>query len=291
MFDGAYYDRLGRLTLAVSKKSNAALLGSRKSVRKGSSAEFSGFREYMPGDDVRSIDWNAYARLDRLYIKEYMEEKESRIHIFIDTSRSMEYGEPKKSELARELAAALSYISLMHLDQVIVYDLADLKRSHKARGGKSGFRDLTYFLERLTVSDTLSVYPAIRTVGRMQPGLSVILSDFLEEDFVDETETLPELLKYLSFQKQNVILLQILAKEETQIALTGTCNLIDSEVPGEKLRVTMERDAINAYMDELKAFQEYLGRIARAQGAVFHVCDTGMSFDRIIFEELRDIYD
>ena len=72
MIDGKYYDRLRRLTLAVDKKSNAALLGSRKSVRKGSSAEFSDFREYMPGDDIRSIDWNAYARLDRLYIKEYM---------------------------------------------------------------------------------------------------------------------------------------------------------------------------------------------------------------------------
>jgi len=291
MFDGSYYDRLARLTLTVSKKSNASLLGSRKSVRKGSSAEFSGFREYMPGDDVRSIDWNAYARLDRLYIKEYMEEKESRVHIFLDTSRSMDYGERKKSELAKELAAALSYISLMHMDQVVLYDLADLNRSHRARGGKSGFRDLTFFLERLGVSDRLSVYPAIRTVGRMQPGLSVILSDFLEEDYVDENETLSEMLKYLEFQKQNVILLQILAKEEREITLTGTCNLIDAEAPGEKLRVTMDREAITAYGEELKRFQGHLARTAKLYGAAFHICDTGMPFDKIIFEELRDIYD
>ena len=68
-------------------------------------------------------------------------------------------------------------------------------------------------------------------------------------------------------------------------------NLIDSEQPGEKLRVTMDREAITVYMEELHRFQEYLARTAKAYGAAFHVCDTGMSFDKIIFDELRDIYD
>ena len=83
--DRSLYDRLGRLKLAIDKKSNASMIGSRKSTRKGSSAEFSDFREYMPGDDIRGIDWNAYARLDRLYIKEYMEAEDGETLAFYES--------------------------------------------------------------------------------------------------------------------------------------------------------------------------------------------------------------
>ncbi len=98
MLNAAFFDRLSRLRLAMGGKS---------SMQKGSSTEFSDFREYMPGDDLRRIDWNAYGRLDRLYVKEYMEEKETVVSILIDTSASMRYGAKSKSALACMLAAAL----------------------------------------------------------------------------------------------------------------------------------------------------------------------------------------
>ena len=90
MLDRKIYDKLGRLTLGMSHKSNLNMSGSRKSVQKGSSAEFSDFREYMQGDDLRRMDWNAYARLDKLYIREYLEEKEAVVSVLIDTSASMD---------------------------------------------------------------------------------------------------------------------------------------------------------------------------------------------------------
>ena len=92
MLDAAFFDRLSRLRLAMGNKSSLNRTGNRKSMQKGSSTEFSDFREYMPGDDIRRIDWNAYGRLDRLFVKEYMEEKESIVSILIDTSASMDYG-------------------------------------------------------------------------------------------------------------------------------------------------------------------------------------------------------
>ena len=91
--DAAFFEKLSRFRLQMGHKSSMNLSGNRKSVQKGSSTEFSDFREYMPGDDIRRIDWNAYGRLDRLYIKEYMEEKEAVVSVLIDTSASMNYGE------------------------------------------------------------------------------------------------------------------------------------------------------------------------------------------------------
>ena len=92
--------------------------GARRSSSKGRSAEFSGYREYIPGDDMRYVDWNAYARLDKLYIKEYMEEREGRVNIYLDTSRSMEFGEKLKSTLMAELTEAISYVALSGRDSV-----------------------------------------------------------------------------------------------------------------------------------------------------------------------------
>lgn len=291
MFDAEYYGRLARLKLAVDKKSNAALLGSRKSVRKGSSAEFSDFREYMPGDDIRSIDWNAYARLDRLYIKEYMEEKESSVSIFLDLSKSMEYGEKKKSELCEELAAALSYIALMNMDHVVLYDLADITHRHSASGGRAGYRDMTAWLERLEVGEPADILRIVQGLGRMQPGLSIILSDFLSEDFVENDEKLAQVIKYLQFKKQKVVLLHIMAEEELKIDLSGTFYLIDSENNDSRLRVTMDAEAVQGYNEKLEEFTGNLKRCAKKYGAAYHLCSTEDRFDKIIFEELRDIYE
>lgn len=88
MLDTNCFDALSRLQLRMSHKSSLYISGSHKSLRKGNSTEFSDFREYMPGDDLRRMDWNVYARLDKLYIREYMEEKEAHVSVLIDTSAS-----------------------------------------------------------------------------------------------------------------------------------------------------------------------------------------------------------
>ena len=111
MFNSEFYDMLSRFCLAVNHKSTLNMSGNRKSVQKGISAEFSDFREYMPGDDLRRLDWNVYARLDKMYIREYMEEKESVVSILLDTSESMNYGQKPKWELASLLGAVMAYLA------------------------------------------------------------------------------------------------------------------------------------------------------------------------------------
>lgn len=92
MLDAGIYEQLSRLVIAMKQKSSQNMAGNRRSVQKGTSAEFSDFREYMPGDDLRRLDWNVYARSERMYIREYFEEKEAVVSVILDTSASMHYG-------------------------------------------------------------------------------------------------------------------------------------------------------------------------------------------------------
>ena len=113
IFDNAFFKKLNTLKMSLNMQLSQGMSGVRKSSAKGSSVEFSDFREYMLGDDIRRIDWNAYGRTDKLYIKQFMEEKEGIFRIFIDTSRSMCFGEASKSTMALQTAGELSYICLL----------------------------------------------------------------------------------------------------------------------------------------------------------------------------------
>ncbi len=289
--DSSVYDILSRLRIANTGKSSMSMAGGRKSVKKGSSAEFSDFREYMPGDEVRRIDWNAYARLDRLYIKEYMEEREMPVSIFLDTSKSMDYGERNKGELAKNITDALAYISLTNMDRVRVFDLKEIVKPISVSGGKKGFPMLSSRVNALTFDGKIDIYNQVVRANLRNPGITIIVSDFLLEEFFTEEDYLDKLLKYLTYMRQRVILVQVLSEEEMDIKLTGTVNLIDSENEDKKVKVTMDNVAVATYMRELNAFMERLNRTCRKYGAVYAPVNTKDDFYKIIFEDMREIYD
>src|SRR6188508_840230 len=108
--------QLERLELMSRKIFRGRMKGERRSKRKGQSVEFADFRNYVPGDDLRFIDWNLYARMDRLFLKLFLEEEDLHVYILIDASTSMEFGEPTKLQYAKQLAAALGYIGLTRAD-------------------------------------------------------------------------------------------------------------------------------------------------------------------------------
>ncbi len=99
--------------------------GERRSVRRGQSVEFADYRNYTHGDDLRQLDWNVYARLEKLFIKLFVEEEDVTVHVLVDAAASMDFGEPNKLDFARRAAAALAYLGLAHLDRVSVAFLAD----------------------------------------------------------------------------------------------------------------------------------------------------------------------
>ena len=312
MFDAKFYDTLSRLQLQMSHKSSLNMSGNRKSVQKGFSAEFSDFREYMPGDDLRRMDWNVYARLDKLYVREYMEEKEAIVSVLIDTSASMDYGAKSKAELARDLAAVVSFLALNNMDRVFLYDMKDMGRGLSVGGGRNAFAKVLRWLEKLAFSGEVDMLSAAKKMQRHGPGVTVLISDFLHRDMLDEDETEPgrksfadtesmsdkgsrgdcyeKLLQYLDFCKQRPIVLHTMAEEELRVTLEGAVNLIDSETES-KLRLTVDARAIRNYERELSRLTERMKKGCAAGRGAYVLCDTGRDRNQLVFQDLRVIYD
>lgn len=120
LFDSAFLRKLDRLALLTRRAMVGDIQGERRSPRRGSSVEFADFRPYVHGDDIRQIDWNLYARMERFFLKLFVAEEELTIHLLVDNSASMDWGDPHKLTYARRLAAAFGYVALSTLDRVTV---------------------------------------------------------------------------------------------------------------------------------------------------------------------------
>lgn len=286
MLDAKLYDTLSRLQLAVSHRSSLNLSGNRKSVHKGISAEFSDFREYMPGGDLRRMDWNVYARLDKLYIREYMEEKEAVVSVLIDTSASMDYGEKSKAELARDLAAVVGFLALNNMDRLILYDMKQMGKGFSVSGGKNSFYKVQKWLEALTFSGEVDMLAAARRMQTFGPGVTVMISDFLHEELLGEACGYEKLIQYLDYRKQRAVVLQTLAGEELRVPLAGAYNLIDME-SGRAMRLTVDAQTVSAYEKQLAALEERLARGCHS----YVLCDAAKERNQLVFDDLRVIYD
>lgn len=257
LFDSQFILGLNALRFAIRVRPVSGLSGGRRSLAFGSSAEFSDFREYIPGDDIRRIDWNAYGRTDRLYIKQFMEEKEAVFNIFVDTSRSMEFGEPSKLYTAKRAAGAFSYIALSGSDRVCVCGAGDGGlRVGRSVSGKHSFAGILDELSDMSASGGTSLLESVRRRGVARGGVSIIISDFLDRDSLDE------MAGYLAYMKQQIVLIHVLAREELEIELDGTVNIVDME-DGDKIRITMSGASVRAYRAACRAHEDHLRRLAK----------------------------
>lgn len=293
MLDAKFYDALSRLQLRMSHKSSLNMSGNRKSVQKGSSAEFSDFREYMPGDDLRRMDWNVYARLDKLYIREYMEEKEAVVSVLIDTSASMDYGAESKAELAKDLAAVVSFLALNNMDRVLLYDMKDMSCALSVGGGRNAFAKVLRWLDDIEFSGEIDMLSAVRKMQHRGPGVTVMISDFLHQDMLDESVNksgYEKMLQYLSYCRQRPVVLHTMAAEELHVTLEGVLNLIDAETRS-KLRLVVDAKAIDNYERELNRFTERMKKGCASGRGAYVLCDTERDRNQLVFQDLRVIYD
>ncbi|RKJ45807.1 DUF58 domain-containing protein [bacterium 1XD8-76] len=293
MLDHTFFDGLSRLQLKMSHKSSRNSSGGHRSFRKGSSTEFSDFREYMPGDDLRRMDWNIYARLDKLYIREYMEEKEAQIRVLIDTSASMDYGADSKAELAKDLAAVVSFLALNNMDRVLLCDMKDMGRTLSVGGGRGVFAKVLRWLEQLEFSGEIDMLSAVRRIPCRGGGVTVIISDFLHPDMLDDqgaASGYERLLQYLDYCGQRPVILHTMASEELHITLEGVLNLIDAETE-QKKRLVVDAKAIDSYERELARFMERMKRGCTSGRGAYVLCDTGRDRKQLVFQDLRVIYD
>lgn len=281
IFDTEFFKKLNTLKLSLHMRLNQGMSGIRKSSTKGNSVEFSDFREYMPGDDVRKIDWNAYGRMDKLFIKEFMEEKEGIFYIFIDTSMSMSFGAASKSKMALQIAGALSYIILNNLDRVYINAVKeDSLMTGKGLTGRNAFRRILTDLEGFDFLGKTSLSQAIRSRDIRGNGVAIIISDFLDPLGIEDG------IRYLKYKKQDVILIQILAKEETEIQMEGMVNLLDIET-GENVKITMSKTAIQKYFEQLKALHSKLEQMSKRYQMQYLLVRSDESLEQVLLEGMN----
>jgi len=250
--------------------------GERASRRKGGSAEFSEHRPYEPGDDLRRLDWLAFARTGQPMTKLFRAEEDAIVRLCLDASRSLEVGSPTKLETAERIAAAIGYLALAQ-GQRAELDVARVEgegaRPLRTRGrpqrGRSGITKLLRELAAVTPAGRTDLAGAVRTIaeGSTRPGLLVVLSDFLDPGPVIEALGLSRALGH------EVALIQILDPSEQFPDLEGDLLLEDVET-GTTVEISADPAAISAYLARLSVLTDTLRRWARRHGATFLLTST-----------------
>ncbi|MHC0036611.1 DUF58 domain-containing protein [Pseudoneobacillus sp. C159] len=269
------------MRLLVKTRKRGLHKGSRQSSHFGSSLEFSDFRVYQPGDDVRQIDWNVYGRTQKHYIKRFLDEQEISIAIYLDASSSMREIAGKWQQ-AKDLAAALSYVVLSSEDRLLFSPVASKSFSTIRRKGAVASRrtylEILGLDEKEQTGDFLA--SLLNTVTKNQQ-LSILITDGLEP--VDGLEAV---LRKLSSLKQEVWLFQVLAREElTPGAYEGDLKLIDSET-SVAVNVSMNGAIFSEYEKRLRAHNGALETICRRYGGHYILVPDDVALSSILFHEL-----
>ena len=278
IFTKEYLLQLEKLSVTLRQRLSVdGYSGARKSHAKGSSLEFSDFRDYIMGDDLRRVDWNSYGRFGKLYVKVFMEEKQAEINLFLDCSTSMEKGE--KFLQAKAITASLAYVSLCSGDRVNLFLWNDSIILEK-RGAtqKNGFFELISLLDKAESSGGSNLLRAGLYSGKLGRGISFVISDFFSE------APLEEALRVLQGKKQQVCLVQVLASGEEQPKEGQAVRLVDSET-GETCDLELTPSVLRAYDKALKEHRAALGELCHRSGSVFY----GMKEDTPLFSAMREI--
>lgn len=275
-------------TLQVILKNNIAGLfgGNHKSKSYGSSCEFADYRDYIPGDDISKIDWKAYARFDKLYLKLYLDEKQVHTRIYIDASRSMDYGNTLKAEMALSLAATLAYLSVCEMDKVSIYYIKDNKIYDAAINmvGKENYYNMIGKLNEIEFGGDCALSESILpTKIGYGDGMSIIISDFLTDNNYEGA------LDYLVDKKRDLLCIQILSKDELKPSIRGKVHFYDSENIDKQYRKNINRDIINAYNDAVKFVINKVKNYCNSREANYLLVRSDKSINEIFLKELLEV--
>ncbi len=275
--------RLERLELVSRKIFRGRLKGERKSRRKGQSVEFTDFRNYVPGDDLRFIDWNLYARLDRLFLKLFLEEEDLHFYALIDASTSMDFGDPTKLHYAKQLAAALGFIGLCRSDRVRISTLGE--SSQQAAPTLRGRQQLWRMLEYLDAIEPGENIPLVEGVKRFcvrcpGKGIVVLISDLLDKTGYEAA------LRLLIAREMDVFVFQVMTEEEWDPPITGDLELVDSE-DGDVAEISVSRALLQRYRRTVSAFVEQAKEFCTRRGMTHLLARTDVPVEQFVGNYLR----
>lgn len=277
LFDGEFLKKLQNLVLTSRIVVSGGAEGNRKSRSKGSSVEFSDYREYAPGDDFRRIDWNAYGRFDKLFLKLFTEEREAVVNIFLDTSKSMDWGEPNKSIASRRLAAALGFISLSNYDRLTIASISNRPENIRmSLKGKNSFKDVLRFLENVSYESPTDIFAALKGLNiNAARGISILISDLFTPGIVKE------IIDYLQYRKQDVYICHILAPQEIEPEVGASVRLVDAET-GEVMDVTAGPQLLKTYKKVFAGFVSGIEETCFRRGVRYVRVDTSIPVEEMV---------
>ncbi|MBL9125313.1 MAG: DUF58 domain-containing protein, partial [Planctomycetaceae bacterium] len=251
--------------------------------RKGQSVEFADFRSYVPGDDLRFIDWNTYARLDKLFLKMFLEEEDLHLYVLIDNSASMSFGTPAKLDYARRVAAALGFIGLVRSDRVRIETLsADARTAGPVLRGRRSLWRMMDYLTQLEAAGTTALGPGIKNfcLRNSGKGILVLISDLLDKEGFEAP------LRYLTSQQMDVYVIQVLAAEELNPQLVGDLQLVDSE-DRDLADVTISAPLLKRYQQTLNGFVGSIRDFCNRRGIAYLLANNQVPFEQLITSYLR----
>lgn len=272
---------LDRLALVSRRTRAGTFKGERKSPKRGGSVEFADFREYTPGDDFRQIDWNAYARLERLFLRLFVEEEDATVHIIVDASQSMDWGEPRKWIYAQRVAAALGYIALVGMDRLIggaVSASLAVFPPHRSKKQAIAWFD---WLSSLQPSGQASPASALMQYAATmrRPGPLIVISDLMDDGWREGIQRLAE-------NRYEVTLLHLLAPQELDPELEGDLKLMDSESTA-SVEITADFDLLSRYRARVQAWQSEWQQFCAARAINYALIDTSQPFEDLVLSFLR----
>jgi uncharacterized protein (DUF58 family) len=283
LLEPQFLHRLEQLELVSRKIFLGLMKGERRSKRKGQSVEFADYRNYVKGDDLRFLDWNLMARLDRLFIRLYQEEEDLHFYVLLDSSLSMDFGTPTKLHFAKQIAAALGFIGLVNQDRVVMeaFNEGRTQTMPAIRGRKSLGR-LLDFLNKIEPGGTGDMTRALKSFALKSSGkgIVIVLGDFMDKGGYEDA------LRYLVARQFDVYVIQVLAQEEIEPTLIGDLKLIDVE-DNDEAEITVTGPLIERYKKNLAAFRGTLHDFCVRRGITYLFTDNQVPFERLVLTYLR----
>lgn len=263
-----------RLRLQPRRAFGGRVRGERLTRAKGTSIEFSDYREYTEGDDLRHLDWSVLARLDQTIVKTYQDEEDLAVHLLVDDTASMTFGEPSKLAAAQRMACALGHIALMGGDAVFPRSLTGQAGPRGALRGRVSYPRLADWAQSLgPTPSSVNLVKGLRAFASSTArlGLVIVLSDGLDPDCQTA-------LRAIAARGHEVWMLQMLSRLETDPDLEGDLRLVDAETQA-AVEITANRGTLRVYQENLRLHSETLADACRHGGGRYAqmLTDTSLS--------------
>ncbi len=276
--------KLDKLDVVSRKMLAGKMKGERRSKRRGQSVEFADFRNYVVGDDLRFIDWNINARLDKLFLKLFLEEEDLALYILVDTSLSCDYGEPNKLHYLKQTAAALGYVGLVNYNRVTIAAMSDgiVADTGGLRGRRNVPRMLD-FLDGLQPAGQSDFAASCKdfALRNRNKGVCVVLSDFFDKSGFENG------LRYVTSGRYDLFAVHILSPQEIDPDMKGDLKLVDLE-DSDAAEVSITGQLVKKYKANLNAYCLALKNYISRRGGTYLFSSTGVPFETLVLNYLRE---